>query len=111
MSALERQAIARCVRPGQRHIASIRSFVVANTDEEDVWRDTRSGDDAAKDGVRVSPAPHSQTQSCRVCSNEMGRGGSLFVVRIQDNGIRSTKTFETEREAYVSLVAHRIART
>lgn len=39
--ALERQAIARCIRPGQTHAVSIRSFVVANTDEEDLWKDTR----------------------------------------------------------------------
>lgn len=39
---LERQAIARCVRPGQTDQVRVHSFVVAEGAEERVWHDTRA---------------------------------------------------------------------
>lgn len=39
---LEEQAIARCVRPGQTSQVVVTSFVIADSDEEELWRRTRS---------------------------------------------------------------------
>lgn len=44
---LERQAIARCLRPGQTSDVDVFSFVVSESDEETLWRDTHAEADAS----------------------------------------------------------------
>lgn len=39
---LEEQAIARCVRPGQTERVNVRSFVITETEEEQLWHRTHS---------------------------------------------------------------------
>ena len=81
--------------------------VVANTDEEDVWRDTRIGDDAAKDGVDESCPPFATGETCRVCSNGWAEADQAVrrAFKITESAVRKRSK---PNEAYVSLVAHRM---